>query len=289
MSTPAFDPLQYKALQRHEWGVSAAGWQQHWALWERAAQHVNVRLIELAHVAAGHRVLDIATGLGEPAFTAARRVGPTGWVVATDVSPQMLALAREGASMLGLQNIEFREMDAEEPDLPAHTFQAILCRWGLMFLPHLATALSKLRRLLVPGGRFAAIVWGPPERAPALSVPMGIIRQARALPPPPAGTPGAFSLGDARLVERTFTQAGFTAVHTEWLTVTLTYASVEEFIQERQATSANTRAMLAEVSAPEQVAIWRAVAAAVRPYATVEGGLQIPNDALCVVGQSARA
>jgi hypothetical protein len=84
MRTPAFDPRQYKALQRHEWGVSAAGWQQHWALWERAAQHVNVRLIELAHVDAGHRVLDLATGLGEPAFTAARRVGPTGWVVATD-------------------------------------------------------------------------------------------------------------------------------------------------------------------------------------------------------------
>jgi enediyne biosynthesis protein CalE5 len=169
MSTPAFDPLQYKALQRHEWGVSAAGWQRHWAIWERAAQHVNVRLIELAHVDAGHRVLDIATGLGEPACTAARRVGPTGWVVATDVSPQMLALAQEGASMLGLQNMEFREMDAEEPDLPAHTFQAVLCRWGLMFLPHLAPALSKLRRLLVPGGRFAAIVWGPPERAPTPS------------------------------------------------------------------------------------------------------------------------
>lgn len=287
MSTPAFDPLQYRALQRHEWGVSAAGWQQHWAIWERATQHVNVRLIDLAHVDVGDRVLDIATGLGEPAFTAARRVGPTGWVIATDVSPQMLALAREGARRLGLQNIEFHEMDAEAPDLPEHTFQSILCRWGLMFLPDLTTALGKLRRLLVPGGRFAASVWGPPERAPAFSVPMGIIRKVRALPPPPAGTPGSFSLGDARLVERIFTQAGYTAVHTEWLTVTFTYASVEEFIQERQATSASTRVLLAEVSAPEQEAIWQAVAAAMRPYATAEGSLQIPNEVLCVVGQSA--
>ena len=289
MNTPAFDPLHYKTLQRHEWGVSAAGWKQHWAIWERAAQHVNARLVELARVDAGHQVLDIATGLGEPAFTVARRVGPAGRVVATDVSPQMLALAREGARMLGLQNIEFREMDAEEPDLPAHTFQAIVCRWGLMFLPHLSTALCKLRRLLVPGGRLAAAVWGPPERAPAMSLPMGIIRQTLALPPPPAGTPGAFSLADAGVLERTFTQAGFTEVHTEWLTVTFEYASVEEFIQERQATSANTRAMLAEASAPEQAAIWHAVAAAVQPYATAEGGLRMPNDALCVVGQSAGA
>lgn len=284
MHTPTFDALQYKALQRHAWGVSAAGWQQHWAIWERAAQHVNVRLIELAQVEAGHQVLDIATGLGEPAFTAARRVGPAGRVVATDVSPQMLALAHEGARMLGLKNIEFREMDAEEPDLPEHSFEAILCRWGLMFLPHLATALSKLRQLLVPGGRFAAAVWGPPERAPALSVPMGIIREVRALPPPPAGTPGTFDLGDARLMEHAFMQAGYTAVHTEWLTVIFAYASIEEFIQERQATSASTRALLAEVSAPEQVAIWQAVATALRPYTTAEGGLQIPNDALCVVG-----
>jgi SAM-dependent methyltransferase len=283
MSTPAFDPLQYKALQRHEWGVSAAGWQQHWAIWERAAQHVNARLIELAHIDAGHRVLDSATELGEPAFTATRLVGPTGWVVATDVSSQMLALAQEGARVLGLHNIEFREMDAEDPDLPEHTFQAILCRWGLMFLPHLSTALSKLRRLLVPGGRFAATVWGPPECAPALSLPMGVIRQALALPPPPAGTPGAFSLADAGVLERTFTQAGFTAVHTEGLTVTLEYASVEELIQERQATSANTRVLLGKVPAAEQAAIWRTVTAAVRPYATAEGGLQIPNDALCVV------
>jgi hypothetical protein len=118
---------------------------------------------------------------------------------------------------------------------------------------------------------------------------MGIIRQTLALPPPPAGTPGAFSLADAGVLERTLTQAGFTEVHTEWLTVTLEYASVEEFIQERQATSANTRAMLAEASAPEQAAIWRAVAAAVQPYTTAQGGLRMPNDALCVVGQSARA
>ena len=106
--------------------MPAAGWKQHWAIWERAAQHVNARLVELARVDAGHQVLDIATGLGETAFTAARRVGPAGRVVATDVAPEMLALAQEGARTLGLQKIEFREMDAEAPDLSERTFQAIL-------------------------------------------------------------------------------------------------------------------------------------------------------------------
>jgi hypothetical protein len=106
MSTPAFDPRQYKALQRHEWGVSAAGWQQHWAIWERAAQHVNVRLIELAHVDASHRVLDIATGLGEPAFTAARSpfdvLGAITLPVILTVTVGLLMLTTHGRMSLGL-------------------------------------------------------------------------------------------------------------------------------------------------------------------------------------------
>ena len=158
MSIPSFDPTQYKASQRREWGVSADGWKRHWNIWEQAAQHLNERLVELAWIRPGHRVLDVATGLGEPAFTAARRVGPNGSVVATDLSPAMLSLAREEAGRLGLRNVEFREMDAEAPDLPAQSFDAALCRWTLMFLPHLITALTRLRELLVPEGRFAAAV-----------------------------------------------------------------------------------------------------------------------------------
>ena len=285
MSMPAFDPRQYKADQRHEWGVSASGWKQHWAIWERAAQHLNVRLIELAHIATGHRVLDIATGLGEPALTAARRVGPTGWVVATDLSPQMLVLAREEAHTLGLQNMEFREMDAEAPDLPPHTFQAILCRLGLMFLPHLHTALSALRQLLVPGGRFAAAVWGPPEHAPAISLPITMVRRALQMPPPPAGSPGVFSLADAHRLEQSLSQSGYTAVHTERLTVMLEYASIDEFIHERQATSATLRTLLEDVPASEQAAIWRMVTDAMCPYADAAGIIRMPNEVLCVVGQ----
>src|SRR5207249_2464162 len=115
-------------------------------------------------------------------FTAARRVGPTGSVVATDLSPAMLSLAREEAARVGLRHVEFREMDAEEPDLPVHSFDAALCRWTLMFLPHLVAALTRLRELLVPEGRFAAAVWGPPERVPLPSIPMGVIRHVLKIP-----------------------------------------------------------------------------------------------------------
>jgi hypothetical protein len=80
LNMPGFDPARYKAALRDEWSVSADGWKRHWDMWARDAQSVNDRLVELVGICPGHRVLDIATGLGEPAFTAARRVGPSGLV-----------------------------------------------------------------------------------------------------------------------------------------------------------------------------------------------------------------
>src|SRR5262245_36235123 len=192
--------------------MSADGWKQHWNIWERAAQHVNERLVDLARVRPGHRVLDIATGLGEPAFTAARRVGSNGSVVATDLSQAMLSHARQEALRLGLRNVEFREMDAEEPNLPAQSFDAALCRWALMFLPHLVAALTRVRELLVSHGRFAAGVWANPEEVPFTSVPMGAIRRVLQIAPPPVGIPGTFSLADAEVLQRAFRQAGFAEV-----------------------------------------------------------------------------
>src|SRR4029453_2393738 len=100
-------------------------------------------------------------------------------------------------------------MDAEEPDLPQHAFDAALCRWALMFLPNLILALTRLRGLLAPGGRFAAAVWGSPEKVPFTSVPISVIRRVLQLSPPPAGAPGTFSLADEHVLERSFSQAGF--------------------------------------------------------------------------------
>jgi enediyne biosynthesis protein CalE5 len=287
VSTPSFNPAQYKAGQRREWGLSADGWKRHWNIWEQAAaQALNERLVDLARIRPGHRVLDIATGLGEPAFTAARRVGPNGFVVATDLSPAMLSVAREEAVRLGLRNVEFREMDAEEPDLPAQSFDAALCRWALMFLPHLVVALARLRELLVPEGRFAAAVWGSPEKVPFTSVPMEVIRRVLQPPPPPVGAPGTFTLADERVLERAFAQAGFAEVAVEHQTLTLEYSSLEEFIEERPATSASIRAMLAGASPAQREMIWQMVAQAIGKYRDAAGVLRIPNETLCVVGKA---
>lgn len=92
-----------------------------------------------------------------------------------------------------------------------------------MFLPYPVAALTRLRELLVPEGRFAAAVWGPPEKVPFTSVPMGVIRRVLQLPPPPAGSPGTFSLADPHVLECSFSQAGFTEVAIESHTLTFEY------------------------------------------------------------------
>ncbi|MGI0042522.1 MAG: methyltransferase domain-containing protein [Nitrososphaeraceae archaeon] len=123
------DSKQYKEAERQSWDSAAAGWQKWWEPIERGAEKVSRRLIELAEIKPGSRVLDIATGIGEPAITAANQVGKNGYILATDISPQMLTIGKERAASLGILNvIEFREGDVETIELQSSTFDAVLCR-----------------------------------------------------------------------------------------------------------------------------------------------------------------
>ena len=159
MST--LDSKKYKEAERQSWDSVADNWQKWWKTIERGAEKVSRRLIELAEIKPGSRVLDIATGIGEPAITAANRVGSGGQVLATDISPQMLSVAKQRAISLGLQHvIEFKEGDVETIELPTSTFDAVLCRWGLMLLPDLKAGLSNIYQLLLNGGHFAACCLG---------------------------------------------------------------------------------------------------------------------------------
>jgi ubiquinone/menaquinone biosynthesis C-methylase UbiE len=155
-SSSTFDSEQYKNNQRKSWNMVAEGWQKWWKTFEQDAQKVNERLVELAEIKQGDKVLDIATGIGEPAITAARKVGTKGHVLATDISPQMLKIAKQRAVSFGLQDIiEFKEIDAERIDIdlqpllqPYSSFNAVLCRWGLMFVPNLTSTLKSIYKVL---------------------------------------------------------------------------------------------------------------------------------------------
>ena len=285
MSARSLDPIQYKAQQRRQFETAAAGWQAQWSTFERAAQRVSDRLVELADVRLGHRVLDVATGIGEPAVTAARQVGPDGRVVAIDLAPKMTAIARERAAELGLQNMDFHEMDAEALDLPEDSFNAILCRWGLMFLPDLAGALGRMWRLLIPGGRLAAAVWDVPAKAPLVSLPGEVLGQILKVPPPVAGTAGPFRLADATALEQALTDAGFAEVHSEGLTATWEFASTDAFLAYLRDINNQLNAHLAQQPATQQAEVWQAISEAVQQYVAVDGSVRMDNEAICVVGR----
>jgi ubiquinone/menaquinone biosynthesis C-methylase UbiE len=285
MSAPSFDPVQYRTQQREGWDKVADAWKQWWAVFESGGQTASDRLVELARIQGGERVLDVGTGIGEPAVTAARRVGARGRVIATDLSTQMLAIARGRAADLKLENVQFRIMDAEAPDLPERSFDAILCRWALMLFPEPETTLSALRHLLVPGGSLAVAVWGEAAKVPIISLRIQAMVGVLGLAPPPAGTPGPFRLADPRDLESMFTRTGFTGVRSERLTAVFDFDSVETFTRFQREVGGPRVPTLADQTAERQAEFWQAVADGVRPYADATGRVQLPNEMICAVGR----
>ena len=280
MATQTFDPLKYKEVQRTDWSTAAAGWRAWWPKIEKAIGPVSEHLVELAEIKSGDRVLDIATGIGEPAVTAARRAGPDGRVVATDIAPGMLEIGRERAAELGLGSIEFQEADAEELSLPDEHFDVALSRFGLMFFPDLGAALDKIRNALVPGGRLAAAVWGPPERVPMIAVPLQTVARELELPPPAPGTPGPLTLSDADALEAKVRASGFDDVRTERRNVTAPWDSPNEFVRFMQAISAPLNNLLAEQSPERREEVWRAIEDAMARQAETDGSLRLENEVI---------
>src|ERR671914_2936357 len=230
------------------WDNAAARWQTWWETFERGAQKVSDKIVELAEIKPGDRVLDIATGIGEPAVTAARKVMPNGKVLATDISPQMLAIAKTRAASLGLNGIiEFRESDGEKLDLPDQTakFDAILSRFGLMFFPNLPVALVRIRQMLITNGRLSAAVWSAPSKVPLLDLAFTTVRKQINAPAPPPETPGPFALADVEALKRSFSQAGFKDIRIETLQTTFSFDSPESFTRMHQQVTAPITAMLA--------------------------------------------
>jgi SAM-dependent methyltransferase len=280
----AFDSQKFKSAQRQGWDGAAEGWKKWWKTIEESAQVVSDRLVELSRIQKGNHVLDIATGIGEPAVTIARKVGSGGKVTAIDLSTAMLAIARERAKELGLANIiEFEEGDAESFRLPPQKFDAIVSRFGLMFLPDLPNALKTMKEALVQDGRIAAAVWSTPQRVPAFLLPLEIVMKETGTPPPPPGTPGPFSLADMNRLREIFGQEGFQDIRTESNTMNFKLPSPEKYVDFVRSTAAPLTAMMAGLPPARQQEIWNKVADASRKYSDPgNGSVNFTNEVIFV-------
>jgi SAM-dependent methyltransferase len=288
MGNKEFDPSAFKAQQREQWSNVAQGWRRRWPAVEQGAQALSDRMMELAHVAPGQRVLDVATGIGEPALTAARRVGPSGSVLAIDQAPQMLVVARERVQAAGIHNVEFLEASAETAALPPGSFDAVVCRWGLPFFRDPVATLAHLRSSLVPGGWLVAAVWGPPQHVPIIGLPFAALsRDLEAPPPPPPGSSNPFALSEPAELEHVVRDAEFVEVQSEPCTVTFAFASVDELVGHLHDVSAPLQVIMAAQPLERQVAILAGLAEAAAPYAGADGTVHLPNECLIVAGRRA--
>ena len=264
-----FDPVRYKTTTRQQWEDAAEAWHRWGPTLESWLGEATTSMLDAAGVTTGSRVLDVAAGAGGQSLAAARRTGPSGSVVATDVSPTILTYAAKSAAEAQLTNVETVEADGEDLDaLPAGSFDAVICRVGLIYFPDPQRALAGMRRALRDGGRIAAIVYSTPDRNEFFSIPVSIIRDRAQLPPPQPGQPGPFSLGAPGVLEATLRTAGFSDVTVDAVPAPLRLGSAAECVRFERESFGALHQMLGGVDPGERPKVWDQIEAALTRFDT---------------------
>jgi ubiquinone/menaquinone biosynthesis C-methylase UbiE len=286
MEAKPIDAGEFREKQRDQWNGVAAGWDKWSERIDRDAGLVSERLVEMAGIEEGDRVLDVAAGYGEPSLTAARKVGPEGSVMATDISSEMLGFGRQRAASAAVENIEFVQSDAFSLDLPAESFDAAVSRWGIIFEPDGEGAAEHIRGFLKPGGRFAISSWGPPERVPFLAIAMKTAMEKLDVPPPPPGTPGPLSRPTAEALAGLLEGGRFSGVEVQELELTFEFESPDQYTEFTRDMAAPISAMIAAHPEDVQRETWDAITDAVREASGGDGQVELTNLVLVAAGQA---
>jgi ubiquinone/menaquinone biosynthesis C-methylase UbiE len=274
----------FKEMIRKEWTGAAPLWQKwnhKFVIQTRAATELVVRG---AGLAPGMKVLDLASGTGEPALSVARAVGPQGRVVATDLVPQMLEAARQNAAAQGLDNLEFRTADAESLPFSDGEFDRVTCRFGIMFFPDIPKAMAEVRRVLKPGGRVCFAVFGSLEENPLFLVSLGPFLKRVKMPPPPPDAPYIFRFADETKLANALSSAGFRDVSTNKQRVTFRWPGPAEECWEATRELAAPFKKLIEAIPPDQTEeVIREVLDGVRRF-QVGDNINLPATVIIAVG-----
>ena len=261
MQSTQIDQQEFRAVQRSHWNEASKAWREWSEFIDHSTAVVSERLVVMAGVQPGHRVLDVAAGYGEPSLTAARTVGAQGEVVATDISAGMLEYGRERAAAAQLQNVRFIESDGED-------------------------AAARVRSFLKPGARMAISSWGPPERVPFMALPMATVMKLLEVPPPPPGTPGPMSRPTPAAIGGLLEGGGFSDIEVDELEVTFEYDSAEEFTRSVQALAPPITNLVKPHPNEVQQQVWQAVTDSAREHASDDGSVRLTNLVLVAAGRA---
>jgi SAM-dependent methyltransferase len=287
MAAQADEREEVRARLAGMWAAVAGGWAQHADYADARGAQSARRMLELAEVRAGDRVLELACGPGGLGFAAAERVRPGGEVVLSDVAEEMTAIAAARAAERGLGNVAFRRLDLERIDEPDASYDVVLSREGLMFALDPARAVGEIRRVLAPGGRVAVAVWAARERNPWLGLVMDAVSAQIGAPVPPPGIPGPFALGEAGELRHLLDRAGLSDVQVGELSVPLRSGSFDEWWGRTSALAGPLSAILASMPDAAVHALRERAREAARPNETASGGLDFPGVTLIATGRRA--
>lgn len=293
MNSSIDDPVNgtqtFKASMRAQWDTAAAGWNAHTAEIRAWLHQPTDAMCRMAGVSAGARVLDVAAGAGDQTLAVARDVGAQGYVLATDLSPAIVALARDNAVRAGFANVETRVADGEDLGVPEASFDAAVCRLGLMFFPDPLRGLREIHRALRPGGGVCTMVFSRPEKNPCLTILMSTALKHAGLPArDPFVAGGLLSLGQPGRIDALFRSAGFADVATTALDAVFHLPSVDHYLAFVRSSASPILQILGRLDADAADAAWREMRERLMAFTTREGW-DGPNELLLTAGRRPEA
>lgn len=285
MDSQAIDDPESKSAMRAQWDASATGWNAHTSIIRAWLHAPTDAMCRMAGVGAGSRVIDVAAGAGDQTSTVAERVGLPGHVLATDLSPAIIALARDNASRAGLAQVESRVADGEALGVPEASFDAAVCRLGLMFFPDPLQGLREMYRALRPGAGLCTMVFSRPGRNPCITILMSTALEHAGLPARDPFEPGGLlSLGRPGRIDELFRAAGFRDVATNALDAPFRLPSVDHYLAFVRSAAGPVLKILGGLRKSEAEAAWSHIRDRLDVFST-DGGWVGPNELLLTAGR----
>lgn len=283
-NAPRFDAAKYKTTTLAQWENAAEAWHRWSPLLSRWLGPATETMLDMCDISSGSRVLDVAAGAGEQTMSVAKRIGDTGHVMATDISPSILEFAAREAKLAGLSNISTQVLDGEElASLKTEPFDAVISRVGMIYFPDQQKAMTGMKTQLRDGGKVGAMVYSTADKNPFFSIPVSIIRRRANLPAPLPGQPGPFSLGTTDALESVFSKAGFRHIEIATINAPVCVPSAVECLQFEQESFGALHQMMSGLSDTEKDETWDEIEEALTQF-EVNGQFEGPCEMLVAVG-----